>query len=385
MILLVGVTGSGMSTTGNCLYNKSGQMNNITDSPFLTSDQASGVTKSFEMISKDGITILDTIGYGGPQYKDHPDVTAEGMSVMLERVDYKVDCVIFVVKKGRFSQEVVEFFREIQEKVLKNKCKTNSILLVTDCSKKGWVDEQKSNEYMKRALKSCQGRFFEFHLKFDLEDDDDNDKMKNLEKRQKAIDQLVRYVDSLDFKTIVIIYKFKQEVEQEKDEDEEQERERLRREREMKEQEIIIQREKEIHNREKAEEQERERLRREREMKEQEIIIQRERERHNRDKAAEQERERLRREREIQEQEIFIQRERERLYRDKAAEQDRERLRREREIQEQEIFRQRERDRINRDIAIEQERERLERERKRLQQETYSNNGKLFLYKKFDR
>ncbi len=213
MILLVGVTGSGKSTTGNCLYNKSGQMKNITYSPFLTSDQASGVTKSFEMISKDGITILDTIGYGDPQYKDQPDVTAEGMSEMLERVDYKVDCVIFVVKKGRFSQEVVEFFRDIQEKVLKNKCEANSILLVTDCSKKGWVDEQKSNEYMKRALKSCQDRYFEFHLKFDLEEDDDDDKMKNLEKRQKAIDELVRYVDSLDFKKITFIYKPKQEAE----------------------------------------------------------------------------------------------------------------------------------------------------------------------------
>jgi predicted GTPase len=218
VILLVGVTGSGKSTTGNCLYNKSGQMKSITDSPFLTSDQATGVTKKFEMISSDGITILDTIGYGDPQFKDQPDVIAKGMMEMLKRVNYKVDCVIFVVKKGRFSQEIVNFFRDIQENVLSNKCEANSILLVTDCSKEGWVNQQKNNPYMVEALKSCQNRFFEFYLKFDLEDDDDDDKKKNLEKRQKAIDKLVNFVSDCNFPKVDIILP-KKEVQKTKDGD----------------------------------------------------------------------------------------------------------------------------------------------------------------------
>ena len=44
---LIGITGRGKSTTGNCLINMSGEMSLIQDHPFRTSDGASGCTLMF--------------------------------------------------------------------------------------------------------------------------------------------------------------------------------------------------------------------------------------------------------------------------------------------------------------------------------------------------
>ncbi len=66
--LLVGLTGHGKSTTGNVLYNESGEIKSILGNPFATSDSASGCTRSFQMIAKENIHILDTVGFGDPQF-----------------------------------------------------------------------------------------------------------------------------------------------------------------------------------------------------------------------------------------------------------------------------------------------------------------------------
>lgn len=225
--MLVGVTGSGKSTTGNCLYHKSGILKNITDSPFLTSDTATGCTKTFELAAKDNVTILDTIGFGDPQFDHDPEIHLKDMIKALERVNNMIDCVFFVVRKGRFSNDIVKFFGEIQEKVLKNKCVNNSILLITDCNKKGWVEQQGSNEYLQKALENCNRLYYEFYLKFDGDDDDEDDRNKNLEKRQNAINDLVKYVNSKSFEKICLKY-VEETLEEEKRKKEEKQREEER-------------------------------------------------------------------------------------------------------------------------------------------------------------
>ena len=197
--LLVGLTGSGKSTTGNCVYNKSGQNEKIINSPFLTSDNASGCTLKFQFTGNEEVILLDTVGFGDPQMNQQ-DILGE-LKDALAHNNNKVDCVLFVVRKLRFTNEVVKFFEMVQEKVLKDKCKNNSILVVTDCDK-GWINNQLENKHLKKALDNCNGLYYEFFLKFDKPDDDDEDRLKNIGKRQKAIDDLLAFLGRQSFEKI---------------------------------------------------------------------------------------------------------------------------------------------------------------------------------------
>ena len=203
--LLIGLTGSGKSTIGNCMYNRRGEWSEISQRPFVTSDSSSGCTRIFESVSNQEMTILDTIGFGDPQFE--PKFILDQLKEALKRVNNQIDCVIFVVRQGRFSQEVVQFFEFIQEKLLKSKCKHNSVLVVSQCQR-GWLSqpEQKKNQWLQRALENTNHLSYEFHLKRDDQDDDDEDKAKNVIKRKNAISGLVAYLDSRHFEKIDLAY-----------------------------------------------------------------------------------------------------------------------------------------------------------------------------------
>jgi predicted GTPase len=137
--LVVGLTGSGKSTTSNSIINKSGEHVKL-QTPFETSDGSAGCTLHFQVQMTQNETILDTVGFGDPQFK--ADEIFKEFKEALNRTGNKVTHVIYTVKKGRFTNEVIKFFDAIQEKVLQNKCKNNSIILITD-AEKGWVGKQK--------------------------------------------------------------------------------------------------------------------------------------------------------------------------------------------------------------------------------------------------
>ena len=171
--LLIGLAGCGKSTTGNALINKSGDQK-LLSIPFKTSDGASGCTVQFELKEGNNIKIMDTIGFGDP--KISAEDTLENLRKALKSINDRVNGIIFVVKGGgRISNEVVVFFKSIQ-KLFHNKFKSNSILLLTH-TREGWVKEQ-SNENLQEALDNCNGKYFEFNLKFDDQDDDDEDRKK---------------------------------------------------------------------------------------------------------------------------------------------------------------------------------------------------------------
>lgn len=210
-ILLVGITGGGKSTTGNCLANRSGENHLMKNIPFKTSDGAKGCTDEYKVIIESDFIIVDTIGFGDPQY-NHEAETLNNLRNALKEVNNKIDCVLFVVPKGRFSNEIVKFFEVVQKEVLKNKCKKNSILLITNCDK-NWVvpqiDSAESEIFskeLKNAVDKCDGNYFEFKLKIDDQDDNDEDKSRNISRRKKCIDELVRYILSKQFEKQDLTY-----------------------------------------------------------------------------------------------------------------------------------------------------------------------------------
>ena len=203
-LLLIGLSGSGKSTTGNCIISKKGDIEYINSRPFGTSDKATSCTSEFKCATNDDktIAILDTVGFGDPSFD--PEYILSNLKTGLKQLNNQVDCVIFVAQKGRFTKELVEFFELTQEHVLKNKCIQNSLLIVTNCEK-GWILDQ-TDSYLQRALINCSGLYYEFKLKFDDDDDDKDDREKNKGKRQKAIDSLADCIASLNFKKIDLSY-----------------------------------------------------------------------------------------------------------------------------------------------------------------------------------
>jgi predicted GTPase len=201
--LLLGITGTGKSTVGNCLYNKSGKLELIAERPFKTSSDASACTKKFQCEENgESDIIIDTIGFADNQHEVVQCLRDILKALEHPKVNSKVDCVLFLVRAGRFSKEIIEFFNKVQVEVLKNKCLENSMLVVTDCRVSNWVSKQMNNEFVNKALVNCNQLYYEFNLKFDDENDDDDDKRKNTDRRQKAINALVEKIEDQSFQKV---------------------------------------------------------------------------------------------------------------------------------------------------------------------------------------
>ncbi len=205
--ILFGLSGSGKSTAGNALINKSGDQK-LLSIPFNVSDGASGCTFEFKLKEGNNIKVMDTIGFGDPSIS--AEKALENFREGLKSINNKTHGIIFVVKGGRITNEVVEYVTEIQN-IFLGKMKYNSILLLTHI-REGWVKEQK-NQNLQKALDNSNGNYFEFNLKFDDNDDDNNDREKKENKRQKAVDKLVKYIEQRYFNEVDLSFVHTEEYE----------------------------------------------------------------------------------------------------------------------------------------------------------------------------
>ena len=89
----------------------------------------------------------------------------------------------------------------IQDEILLNKCRSNSVLIITG-AQPGWIKRQTENNELQRILDGCNRCSYEFSLKFDRHDDDDDDKIKNITRRRTSINEFVNYLNTRNFQPV---------------------------------------------------------------------------------------------------------------------------------------------------------------------------------------
>ena len=139
--------------------------------------------------------VLDTVGFGDPTF-NQSDILKD-IRKALQEAKNTVDCIVYVVNKGRFTDETVKFFKVIQRKILKIDCRYNSVLVVTHCNDPEWIIKNRHMKFSEQA--NGIDNAHAFNLKFaypDLDDSDDPEEENKCEQyRQKYIDKLVEFLN----------------------------------------------------------------------------------------------------------------------------------------------------------------------------------------------
>ena len=197
--VLIGETGNGKSTLGNCLINERGDKKFVEDTPFNTSSDVQACTRNFTMAKSDKYMVLDTIGFRDANMDEK--FVIDNFKKALRFIENKVDGVLLVRKRGRFDQQTVEFFKWVHQKVLDGQCGNNSMLIVTGAPP-GWIMQNMDDPNLRKILEYCNHKYYEFNLRMDREDDTYEDTLSNKIKRDKSIAGLVRFIESQELKTI---------------------------------------------------------------------------------------------------------------------------------------------------------------------------------------
>ena len=195
-ILLVGNAGKGKSTTGNCLINQSSDEDKIRYGPFKTSDSANSCTQNAELVESSSFRIIDTVGFGDPTKTS--EECLQNMTNAIDKVNRKIDLIIYVCQNGRFKDDDVECFKLNMDYLKKNLPNTNSFVLINKCCK-GWVEKKgRLSRDLNNAIHNCNDNYFEFNLRFYEDPDDPLDWIEVFrQQRQESINKLVTYVKNL--------------------------------------------------------------------------------------------------------------------------------------------------------------------------------------------
>jgi GTPase Era involved in 16S rRNA processing len=189
--LLIGLSGSGKSTLGNCILNNEADVHSISNKPFRTSNNASRCTLNYQIEQNNSFIVIDTLSFNGDPILTKEKNVLIDLKKALEKVDYKIDCVLFLTKQGRITNEDINFVKFYQEKVFDKKIVKNSILIFA-----GNKTILNSKEIEKTFLANYfNGLSFDFNIKFDDFQDTEQDKLKNLDKRKNCINLLLKFLN----------------------------------------------------------------------------------------------------------------------------------------------------------------------------------------------
>ena len=194
--IILGETGVGKSTIGNCILNRNGRMESIQKYPFITSDDTSAMTKAIQMASVNKTVVIDTPGYDVIQQDE--EVFLKHLVHVLEKTNTQIFGFIVVIDKNELVQKKSTIFEKLQK--LFPGISLNSIIIINKCTR-GWLqkERQRNNKFLQYLAQSVNNRIYEFDLKWDHPDDEPEMQSKNILIRQKALEDFITFLKSIHF------------------------------------------------------------------------------------------------------------------------------------------------------------------------------------------
>ena len=194
--IIIGVTGVGKSTLGNCIINQSPSFDDIKRRPFETASSINSITRGFQTVVNSQTRVVDTTGFGDPRIEQQE--VLKSLRGALESENFKVDAVLFVIRPEPMRRDTVDFFKLTQHELLKNKTRLNSVLVCNGCDDDWLENERASNQLLNSILTNCNDLSYNFKIALS----ENKNGAEDVEKRRMAITSLGLFLSELQLNKV---------------------------------------------------------------------------------------------------------------------------------------------------------------------------------------
>ena len=179
--------GSDHTTVANCIFNKKGHTENLS-APFLKPEERSlqkvkfPIFKCEENCENEKIFVVYNL-------KFHQNVTNEFKkslnAIKAESESMQVNGIVIVLQKQIITNETAEFIAAV--KTLFGEHKNINVFLILTSSDTNWPSIQETEVYQSLLTNVCGKKSFDFNLRLDSAYDTEEDRDRNLKKREELI------------------------------------------------------------------------------------------------------------------------------------------------------------------------------------------------------